>query len=78
MIISATLALPFSANAQIEQGSCGANVSYTLDTTTGELSVFGTGAMTDYDWDQSPFATARISSILIFRRESPQSAKMYL
>ena len=56
MIISATLALPFSANAQIEQGSLGANVSYTLDTTSGELNVFGRGAMTDYDWDQSPFA----------------------
>ena len=67
MIISATLALPFSANAQIEQGSCGTNVTYQFDTSTGELLIIGRGAMTDYDWEESPFAhKSNIKSIFIF------------
>lgn len=56
MIISATLVLPFSANAQIEEGTLGENITYQFDSSTGDLSVIGRGAMTDYDWEESPFA----------------------
>ena len=35
-------------NAEVVEGSCGANVRYSLDTSTGLLSITGTGAMTNY------------------------------
>lgn len=35
-------------NAETYTGSCGGNVSYSLDTETGELSITGTGRMNDY------------------------------
>ena len=35
-------------NAATYSGSCGANVRYSLDTSTGLLSITGTGAMTNY------------------------------
>ena len=35
-------------NAEIYSGSCGTNARYTLNTSTGVLSITGTGAMTDY------------------------------
>ncbi|MBR4241006.1 MAG: leucine-rich repeat domain-containing protein, partial [Eubacterium sp.] len=55
MIATTLFALPFSASAA-EEGNCGANVRYSLNTATGELNIFGTGAMADYDWEESPFA----------------------
>ena len=35
-------------NATVYSGSCGTNVWYSLDTSTGLLSITGTGAMKDY------------------------------
>ena len=35
-------------SAEVYSGSCGENVSYSLDTETGVLSITGTGAMRDY------------------------------
>ncbi len=35
-------------NATVYSGSCGTNVRYSLDTSTGLLSITGTGAMKDY------------------------------
>ena len=35
-------------NAEVYEGSCGTNVRYSLDTSTGLLSITGTGAMKDY------------------------------
>ena len=40
-------------NAEVYEGSCGENVSYSLDTSTGLLSITGTGAMTDYSYSSS-------------------------
>ncbi len=40
-------------NAEVYEGSCGANVSYSLDTSTGVLNITGTGAMKDYSYDSS-------------------------
>ena len=31
-------------------GTCGTNVNWSLDTSTGELTISGTGAMTDYSY----------------------------
>ena len=36
-------------NAEVYEGSCGTNVRYSLDTSTGLLSITGTGAMTYYN-----------------------------
>ena len=37
-------------NAEVYEGSCGPNVRYSLDTSTGVLKVTGTGAMDDFEW----------------------------
>ncbi|MBE6741816.1 MAG: fibronectin type III domain-containing protein [Ruminococcaceae bacterium] len=64
MIATTLFALPFSANA--DSGTCGANVYYYLDTTTGELSISGMGAMTDYGMGQSPFTNnSNIKHIIV-------------
>lgn len=42
--------LPFRAEAATYTGSCGANVTWKVDTSTGVLSVTGTGAMNDYTY----------------------------
>ena len=57
-----------SINAEIYSGSCGDNVSYTLDTSNGLLSITGTGAMKNYSSSSSvPWYSNRsdIKSILI-------------
>ena len=40
-------------NATVYEGSCGDNVNYSLDTSTGVLSITGTGAMKDYNYYSS-------------------------
>ncbi len=40
-------------NAEVYEGSCGANVRYSLDTSTGVLNITGTGAMTNYSSSSS-------------------------
>ena len=37
-------------NAEVIEGPCGATVRYSLDTSTGLLSITGTGAMKDYSY----------------------------
>ena len=46
-----TVALAVAVGAEIYTGECGSNVTYTLDTETGELEISGTGAMTNYSYD---------------------------
>ncbi|MBQ9530667.1 MAG: fibronectin type III domain-containing protein [Eubacterium sp.] len=58
MIISTISVLPFTANALDESGKCGENVTYTFDSSTGKLTISGSGDMNDYWWDEeeaSPF-----------------------
>ena len=40
--------LPFRAEAATYTGSCGTNATWSLNTSTGVLSITGTGAMDDY------------------------------
>ena len=52
------LALSFtSAKAEIKSGTCGTNVTWTLDTDTGLLKIEGTGAMNTYS--SSPWNSYR-------------------
>ena len=42
-----------SINATVYSGSCGTNVRYSLDTSTGKLKITGTGRMTNYSSSSS-------------------------
>ena len=53
MLLSIVSVVDFSAFADVQTGSCGTNVTYSLDTSTGKLTISGTGKMTDYSL--SPF-----------------------
>ncbi len=55
MLLSIVSVVDFSAYADVQTGSCGDNVTYSLDTTTGELTISGTGGMADYSDFHSPF-----------------------
>jgi len=46
-------ALPFTASAATYSGTCGDNLTWTLDTSTGVLNISGTGAMTNYSSSSS-------------------------
>ena len=48
MLLSISAGLDLTAYAQVLTGSCGENVTYTLDTETGVLTISGTGKMYDY------------------------------
>ena len=55
MLLTITSGLNLTAYAAVETGSCGDNVTYSLDTSTGVLTISGTGKMTDYhDYDSTP------------------------
>lgn len=48
MLLSIVSVVDFSAFADVQTGSCGDNVTYSLDTSTGVLTISGTGNMRDY------------------------------
>ena len=51
---------------QSSSGTCGENVSWHLNPSTGVLTISGTGAMKDYNWSASPFdSNAFIQSVII-------------
>ena len=55
MLLSIVSVVDFSAYASVKTGKCGDNVTYSLDTETGVLTISGTGKMTDYSYSLSPF-----------------------
>ena len=58
MLLSITAGLNLTAKAETKTGTCGENVTYSLDSSTGELTISGTGKMDDYqNYDDgfSPF-----------------------
>ena len=66
MIISITAGLDFSAYALSSSGSCGTNVTYTFDSSTGLLTISGSGIMYDYSFYDSPFYNqSSIKSVVI-------------
>ena len=66
MLASIFTALPIMANALDPSGSCGENVTYTFNSSTGKLTISGTGAMQDYYPETTPFrSVSAIKSIVI-------------
>ena len=68
MLLSIVSVVDFSAYADVQTGSCGENLTYSLDTETGVLTISGTGKMTDYieDAEGYPFYdTGYIKSVII-------------
>ena len=64
MLLSIVSVVDFSAYASVETGKCGDNVTYSLDTSTGLLTISGTGDMYDYGGSSySPFKNYYSSSI---------------
>jgi hypothetical protein len=45
--------------AETLTGGCGDNLTWSLDTETGVLTISGTGAMADYYWDGAPWSSNR-------------------
>lgn len=56
-------ALSLRASAATYSGKCGANVNWTLNTSTGVLSVTGTGAMKDYIFNEEKPGGANSSAV---------------
>ena len=66
MLASVFTALPIMANALDPSGSCGENVNYTFNSSSGILTISGTGAMGKYFPATTPFAYANeIKTIVI-------------
>ena len=62
MLLSIVSVVDFSAYADVQTGSCGDNVTYSLDTETGVLTINGTGDMYSY----GPFyENTNIKSVII-------------
>ena len=55
MLLTITSGLNLTAYADVQTGKCGDNVTYSLDTSTGVLTISGTGDMADYRDTNSPF-----------------------
>lgn len=59
--------LPVSASAQaVTSGTCGTNVTWSFDSSTGRLTISGTGPMQDYDetapsYNHAPWISAQLS-----------------
>ena len=55
------------ASAASYSGTCGDNLTWTFDTETGELSITGTGAMYNYDYNNRPWESYEydIKSVVI-------------
>ena len=49
-VLAVSLGACLSANAEVQTGSSGDNVSYTLDMQTGELVISGQGKMKNYPY----------------------------
>lgn len=68
MLLTITSGLNLTAYAAVRTGSCGDNVTYSLDTSTGVLTISGTGDMENYSSysPESPFyGTSKIKSVII-------------
>ena len=64
MLLSIVSVVDFSAFADVQTGSCGDNLTYSLDTETGVLTISGTGEMTDYAIG-NPFSKLNVKTVII-------------
>ena len=65
MLFSITTGVDLSAYAQTYSGTCGDNVTWTLDTDTGTLTISGNGNMTDYEYgDETPWCWHGLCSVI--------------
>ena len=67
-VMALALALPALAlpTREVISGSCGENLTWTLDTETGVLTISGTGAMDTYFWyDPAPWENYAITSLIV-------------
>ena len=55
LTVLSMLCLSVFANAEMRTGKCGDDLTYTLNTETGELVISGTGDMWDWEWDVPPW-----------------------
>ncbi|MCD7797699.1 MAG: hypothetical protein LUG95_09015 [Clostridiales bacterium] len=51
MLLTVTAGLDLTAYAKTYSGTCGENITWSFNTSTGALTLTGTGDMTDYDAD---------------------------
>ena len=72
MLLSIVSVVDFSAYADVQIGKLGENVTYSLDTSTGVLTISGTGDMYDYElhnysgyYSSTPLKMAYIKNIII-------------
>ena len=66
MLLSLTSGLDFSAYALSSSGNCGNSVKYTFNSSTGKLTISGSGDMNNYILTTSPFSEqADIKSVVI-------------
>ena len=72
MLLSIVSVVDFSAYADVQTGKLGENVTYSLDTSTGVLTISGTGDMYDYElhnysgyYSSTPLKMAYIKNIII-------------
>ena len=64
MLLSIVSVVDFSAYAYVETGKCGDNLTYSLDTSKGVLTISGTGKMTDYLMG-NPFSKFNVKTVII-------------
>lgn len=66
-LLEATIVYGYDYNNGVLTGNCGDNLTCSYDSDTGVLTVSGTGAMYDYDWDTRPwnYFEAEIKSVVI-------------
>ena len=65
MLLTITSGLNLTAYADVETGKCGDNVTYLLDTSTGVLTINGTGKMTDYSTNSPFYFNSSVKTVII-------------
>ena len=60
MLLSIVSVVDFSAYADVQTGKLGDNVTYSLDTETGLLTISGTGDMYDYKLSLKRQSSAKV------------------
>ncbi|MBQ7653708.1 MAG: leucine-rich repeat protein [Clostridia bacterium] len=64
-IVETAEAVGISDNKLDAEGKCGEDVAWSYDEETGVLNISGTGDMTDYKWDESPFYKSAVKTVVI-------------